>query len=63
MVGRAVALPGTTQGGVAAVEVEVGVKVMGHFQAGFFEGGKSGAVGQQFGFKRAPAGFGLGRTR
>ena len=33
---------------------------MGHFQLGFFEGGKGGAVGQQFGSKRAPARLGLG---
>ena len=58
--GRAVALPGTTQGGVAPVEVEVGVEVVGHFQAGFFERGEGSAVGQQFGFERVPAGFGLG---
>ena len=32
---------------------------MGHFQAGFFERSKGGAVGQQFGFERAPTGFGL----
>ena len=46
------------QGGVTTVEVEVGVKVVGHFQAGFFGPGKGGAVGQQLGFERAPAGFG-----
>jgi hypothetical protein len=54
-VGRAV-----TQGRVAAVEVEVSAEVMGHFQAGFFDGSKGGAVGQQLGFERAPTGFGSG---
>ena len=44
---------------VAAVEVEVGIEVVGDFQAGFFQGGKRAATGQQFGFKRAPASFGL----
>ena len=47
------------QGGVAAVEVEVGVKVVSDFHAGFFETGKGPALGQQFGFERTPAGFGL----
>ena len=50
MVGRAVA-----KGGVAAVEVEVGVEVVGHFQTGFVEGGEGGSLRQQFGFERAPA--------
>ena len=40
--GRAVA-----QSGVAAVEVEVGVEVAGHFQAGFFERGEGRAVDPQ----------------
>ena len=43
---------------MAAVEVEVGVEVVGHFQPGFFEGGERRAVGQQLGFERAPTGFG-----
>jgi len=43
------------QGRVAPVEVEVGVEVVGDFQAGFFETGKGAAAGQQFGFERAPA--------
>ncbi|OUJ69894.1 hypothetical protein BXP70_25865 [Hymenobacter crusticola] len=34
------------QGGVAAVEVEVGVEVRRHFQLGFFQAGKRAAVGQ-----------------
>ena len=42
------------------VQIEVGVEVVGHFQAGFFERGKGGTGGQQLGFERAPAGFGLG---
>ena len=58
LVGRAVA-----EGRVAALEVEVGVKVVSYFQAGFFEGGKSSAVGQQFGFDGALARLRLGRTR
>ena len=45
---------------MAAVEIEVGVEEVNHFQAGFFQGSESGAVGQQFGFDRAPARFGLG---
>ena len=53
--GRAVA-----QGRVAAVKVEVDVKVAGRFQAGFFERGEGGTGGQQLGFERIPAGFGLG---
>ena len=40
--GRAVA-----QGRVVAIEVEVDVKVAGHFQASFFEGGEGCAVGPQ----------------
>ena len=55
LVGRAVA-----QGRVAAVEVEVGVQVVRHFQAGFFEGGERRAGGQQLGFECTPTGFGLG---
>ena len=42
------------QGGVAPVEVAAGVEVVGHFQTGFFKRDKGGAVGQQFGFERAP---------
>jgi hypothetical protein len=47
------------QGRVAAVEVEVGIEVVGDLQAGLFEAGKRAAVRQQFGFERAPAGLGL----
>nr|GFC08433.1 hypothetical protein [Tanacetum cinerariifolium] len=47
-------------GRVAAVQVEVGVEVVGHFQPGFFQAGKRPAVGQQLGFERAPARLGLG---
>ena len=52
--GRAVA-----QGGVTAVEVEVGVEVIGHFQPGFFQAGKLPAVGQQLRFQGAPARFSM----
>jgi hypothetical protein len=45
---------------VATVEVEVGVEVVGHLQAGLFETGKRATVRQQFGFERAPTGLGLG---
>jgi hypothetical protein len=55
LVRRAVA-----QSGVAAVEVEVYVEVVGHLQQGFFEAGKCAAAGQQFSFECAPARFGLG---
>ncbi len=47
------------QSGVVTVEVEVGVEVVGHFQAGFFQRSKGAAAGQQLGFERAPAGFSL----
>lgn len=43
------------QGRVAAVKLEVGVEVVGHFQAGFFQAGKRAAVGQQLGFQGASA--------
>ena len=36
------------------VEVVVGVEVVDPLQAGFFKRDKGGAVGQQFGFERAP---------
>ena len=45
---------------MATVEVEVGVEIMNHFQASYFERSKGSTVGQQFGFERAPTGFGLG---
>lgn len=45
---------------VAAVKVEVSVEVVGDLQTGLFEAGKRAAVGEQFGFERAPAGLGLG---
>ena len=45
---------------MATVKAEVGVEVVGDFQAGLFERGKGGVEGQQLGFERAPAGFGLG---
>ena len=45
---------------MAAVEVEVGVEVMGYLQAGLFEAVKGFSVGQQLRFEGAPAGFGLG---
>ena len=61
--GRAVALPGRTQSGMARVGIEVGVEGVGPFQAGFFGRGKGSAVGQQFSVECASAGFGLGRTR
>ena len=41
LVGRAVA-----QGGVPAVQVEIGVEVMGHFQLGLFQRSKGTATGQ-----------------
>lgn len=34
------------KGGVAAVEVEVSIEVMSHFQPGFFEQGKRGRKGK-----------------
>ena len=48
---------------MATVEVEVGVEVISHFQAGLLERSKSSAVEQQFGFERALTGFGPDRTR
>ena len=45
---------------MAALKVEVDVEVTGHFQPGFLERGKGGAVGQQLGFEHIPSGFGLG---
>ena len=51
------------ESGVAEVEVEVIVKGMGYFLAGFFAGVDGGATGQQVVLERAPTGFGLGRTR
>ena len=63
LVGRAVTLPGTTQGNVATLAVEVGVKKVRSLEAGFFKGGKSSAVGQQSGFEGAIARLRLGRTR
>ncbi|OGX90989.1 hypothetical protein BEN49_05775 [Hymenobacter coccineus] len=55
LVGRTMA-----KGRVPPVEVEVGVEVAGSFQSGPFEAGKRAAVRQQFGFERAPTGFGRG---
>jgi hypothetical protein len=46
--------------GVAPVEVEVGIKVVGHLQPGLFEAGECAAVRQQLGFERALARLGLG---
>lgn len=48
------------QSRVAAVQVEVGIEVMGDLQPGFIQGSKGAAAGQAFGSERAPAGFGLG---
>jgi hypothetical protein len=45
---------------VAAVKVEVGVEIVGHFKLGLLHVGKRAAVRQQFGFERAPPGLGLG---
>jgi len=45
---------------VPPVEVEVGVEVVGHLQAGLFEAGKRTAAGQQFSFECTPADLGLG---
>ena len=45
---------------MAAVKVEIGVEVVGDFQAGFFQGSKGATAGQQFRLEGAPAGFGLG---
>lgn len=47
------------EGGVAPVEVKVGIKVPGDLQLGFFEESEDGAVRQQFGFAGAPTSFGL----
>ena len=63
LVGRAVTLPGTTQGNVATLAVEVGVKRVRSLEAGFFKRGKSSAVEQQSGFEGAIARLRLGRTR
>ena len=43
------------RGGVAPVEVEIGIEVVSHFQAGLFQRGKRAAVGQQLGFEGAPS--------
>jgi hypothetical protein len=45
---------------VAAVNVEVRIKVVGDFWPGFFQAGKRRAAGQQLGFERAPPCLGLG---
>ncbi len=47
--GRAVA-----QGGVSAVEVEVGVEIISYFQSGLFQAGEGASVRQQLGFEGAP---------
>jgi len=44
---------------VSAVEVEVGIEVVSHFQPGFFQASKGSAVGQQLGFQGAPARLGV----
>ena len=44
---------------MATVQVEVGVRVVGSFQAGFFQRSEGGSVGQQLDFELALAGFGL----
>ena len=44
---------------MAAVEVEVGIEVIGDLQPGLMQRGKGAAAGQQLGFQGAPAGFGL----
>ena len=46
-------------GGVSAVEVEVDIEIVGHFESGFFQVGESRAGGQQLGFEGTPAGFSL----
>jgi hypothetical protein len=46
--------------GMAAVEVEIGVEVVGHLQSGFFEAGKRAAMRQRFGFECAPPVLSLG---
>lgn len=47
------------EGGVAAVEIKVGIEVVGYFQAGLLQASKCAARGQQLGFQGAPASFGL----
>lgn len=54
LVGRAVA-----ERGVSAVEIEIGVEIVGHFQPGFLQAGKRAPMGQQLGFEGAPSRFGL----
>ena len=59
LVGRAVA-----QGGVEAVQIEVGVEVVRPFQPGFFEAGEGRDVGNSsvFGHNGGRVGHGSGRV-